>query len=134
MSDASIIRTILARECDTVNEYEILAAQAEDPRIRSLVLHLAEEEKEHIAECALLLARIDAEYARYLDKSLDHIDEMWNEQEGSAEHAPTAPAHAAPQTTTAAPGPAPVMPSGTQITNDPYARTIGSLFRADTKR
>jgi len=70
--DAAILRDVLARECDTVNHYESLAAKAEDRSVRELMLHLALEEKEHIAECARLLAHLDADYAEMLKKPLSH--------------------------------------------------------------
>jgi len=148
VSDANLIRTILARECDTVNEYEALAARAQDPKIRNLILHFAEEEKEHIAECALVLARIDSQYATYLNKSLTHIDEAWAEpNEPSEPNEPNEPATpnptpaVAPETETNAPVdarsvdvPGVTLASGIRLTNDPYAQTVGSLFRAPTKR
>lgn len=70
--DASLIRIVLARECETVNEYEALAARAQDETTRNLLLHLAHEEKEHIAECALFLAQLDSAYKSFLEKPLDH--------------------------------------------------------------
>jgi rubrerythrin len=72
-SDAALIREILARECETVSSYEALAARATDPATRTLIQHLAREEKEHIAECAKFLARLDAEYADYLRQPLQHV-------------------------------------------------------------
>jgi rubrerythrin len=71
-ADAALIREILARECDTVNLYEQMADRASDATTRTLILHLAREEKEHIAECARFLARLDADYAAYLEKPLGH--------------------------------------------------------------
>ncbi len=151
MSDASLIRTILARECDTVNEYETLAAQAESEVIRNLILHLAKEEKEHIAECALVLARLDAEYRTYLAKPLSHVDEGFADDAviasvqasaaapldspaGAAPH-PDSPAGAAGATPSPAPsavdgGTVTALPSGARISNHPNATTVGGLFRS----
>ncbi len=165
MSDASLIRTILARECDTVNEYEKLAAQAEDPAVRRLILHFAEEEKEHIAECAMALAGLDPAYKAFLSKPLSHIDPALD----AGTHEPTT-VHAAPAgsqptdgqpaatdsaattdpaattvpaaarrspaaaSATAAARPPVTEFAGGHLINDPFARTVGSLFRAAIKR
>lgn len=68
--DADLIREILARESETVSQYLHLAAKAEDPVTRDLILHLAKEEKEHIAECAKYLTLLDGEYRRYFERDL----------------------------------------------------------------
>ena len=151
MSDASLIRTILARECDTVNEYEALAAQAEDPAVRRLILHFAEEEKEHIAECAMALAGLDPAYKAFLSKPLSHIDPALDAgaHEPTTLHTPPAavqsaaadaPAVLAPASAPAAHGataaarPPVTEFAGGHLINDPFARTVGSLFRATIKR
>lgn len=130
MSDASLIRTILARECDTVNEYEALAAQAEDPAVRKLILHFAEEEKEHIAECALALAHIDAPFKRFLDKPLSHVDDAWSTPQAEPTAQAEAPAPVAPSAPPAEPAEPVTLASGVRLLQDPYAATVGSLFRA----
>ena len=71
-ADAALIREILARECETVTSYEALAARATDATTKGLILHLAHEEKEHIAECARYLARLDADYAAFLNAPMRH--------------------------------------------------------------
>ena len=68
--DADLIREVLARESETVTRYLHLAAQAEDPVTRDLILHLAKEEKEHIAECAKYLTLLDGAYRRYFERDL----------------------------------------------------------------
>ena len=93
-SDAAILREILARECETVNHYESLAARAESDSVRTLVLHLASEEKEHIAECARLLAHVDDEYAQMMAKPLAHaLGEHAVEAGAPPAAEPPAPAH-----------------------------------------
>ncbi|HVE84413.1 MAG TPA: ferritin family protein [Myxococcales bacterium] len=59
-TDAQRVRQVLARELETVSAYEALAAEAERPELRAFFLHLAEEEKEHVAEATLVLRRLDA--------------------------------------------------------------------------
>jgi rubrerythrin len=76
--DAQLIRTIMARECDTVNAYEAMAEEAEDESIRNLILHIAEEELEHIAECARVLEKLDPRYARMVKHVATHLDDNLN--------------------------------------------------------
>jgi EncFtn-like ferroxidase len=59
-SDAQRVRQVLARELETISHYEALAAAAERPELRAFFLHLAEEEKEHVAEATAVLRRLDA--------------------------------------------------------------------------
>jgi hypothetical protein len=59
-TDAQRVRQVLARELETVSHYESLATAAERPEIRAFFQHLAEEEKEHIAEAAMVLRRLDS--------------------------------------------------------------------------
>ncbi|MCO4760356.1 MAG: hypothetical protein KC502_02555 [Myxococcales bacterium] len=146
MNDASLIRTIMARECETVNEYEELAAKAESEAVRNLILHFAKEEKEHIAECSQLLEKIDADYEAFLKKPLSHVYESLASGDETAPSPNAAAAQAAPSQ---APSPAAVSPTaatatesadtaafmtGVTIATNPYERTVGSLFRADRKR
>lgn len=58
--DIARIRQVLARELETISEYEELARAAESSDVRAFFLHLAEEEKEHVAEAVYLLARFDS--------------------------------------------------------------------------
>ncbi|HYV45505.1 MAG TPA: ferritin family protein [Myxococcaceae bacterium] len=59
-TDVQRVRQVLARELETISHYESLAAAAERPELRAFFLHLAEEEKEHVAEATTLLRRLDA--------------------------------------------------------------------------
>ncbi|HEY8208529.1 MAG TPA: ferritin family protein [Myxococcaceae bacterium] len=59
-TDAQRVRQVLARELETISHYESLAAAAERPELRAFFLHLAEEEKEHVAEATAMLRRLDA--------------------------------------------------------------------------
>ena len=120
-ADAALIREILARECETVTSYEVLAARATDATTRSLILHLAHEEKEHIAECARYLARLDADYATFLKAPLRHTLE-----DGSTVEIPELPAQASEPTQ-----------SKPQAQWPPTSFTIGSLIerrRQETAR
>lgn len=91
--DATILRTVLAREAETVNEYEALAEAAESEEVRRLMLHIAREEREHIAVCVQYLARIDGDFKAHLDREHPPLD-----AEGRKAPAPAAPAAPAPAT------------------------------------
>lgn len=58
-TDLARIRLVLLRELETINHYEELARAAESEEIRAFFLHLAEEEKEHVAEATYLLRKLD---------------------------------------------------------------------------
>jgi hypothetical protein len=100
LTDVARIRQVLARELETINEYEAFAAASEDPEVRAFFLHLAAEEKEHVAEATQMLRMLDAgQDAHFL--------------------APTAPGHfqqalagkqPAPKAAPPAPKPAPLAP------------------------
>jgi len=93
-TDAQRVRQVLARELETISHYEALAAAAERPELRAFFLHLAEEEKEHVAEATLVLRRLDSGQDLQLQKPFpaSHFD---------ATAGPKAPA-AAPGTPAAA--------------------------------
>jgi phytoene/squalene synthetase len=59
--DAARVRSVLARELETISEYERAAREAESEEVRAFLRHLAREEKEHVAEATALLRRLDAE-------------------------------------------------------------------------
>lgn len=122
--DATILREILARECETVNHYQALAATAESASVRELVLHLASEEKEHIAECARLLAHVDTEYAAMMAKPLQHAIGPLAPEEGQAPPAEIQPSPEAPPSRS--PRAHPGMPGATL--SSPSQLTIGSLI------
>jgi hypothetical protein len=59
LDDVARIRRVLARELETINEYEAFAAASESPEVRAFFSHLAQEEKEHVAEATHMLRRLD---------------------------------------------------------------------------
>src|SRR3954463_1688006 len=67
-TDVARIRSVLLRELETVNNYEELARQAASEEVRAFFLHLAAEEKEHVAEATLLLRRLDADQDAHFKK------------------------------------------------------------------
>jgi rubrerythrin len=53
------IRLALMRELETINHYQELHDLADDPSVKELMLHLMDEEKEHVAELTSTLRRFD---------------------------------------------------------------------------
>lgn len=58
--DLIVLRATLARELDTINEYERMVHQAGSAEVKRLLAHLRDEEKEHVAECMEYIRRLDA--------------------------------------------------------------------------
>ncbi len=48
--DRALVRRFIARELETINEYEQFAAQATSPALKRFFEHVAQEEREHVAE------------------------------------------------------------------------------------
>lgn len=59
-TDVELVRQVLARELETINQYEQAAREADTELIRAFFRHLADEEKEHVAEAIQLLHQLDA--------------------------------------------------------------------------
>jgi len=60
LDDVARVRRVLARELETINEYEAFARASSLPEVRAFFSHLAQEEKEHVAEATHMLRRLDA--------------------------------------------------------------------------
>ncbi|MBZ4329417.1 ferritin [Corallococcus interemptor] len=58
-SDVARIRAVLARELETINEYEAYAEDSSLPEVKAFFLHLAAEEKEHVSEATHMLRMLD---------------------------------------------------------------------------
>lgn len=66
-NDVQLLRKVVARELDTISEYEIFADAAKDPLVKSFFAHLADEEKEHVAEAMALIAERDTVQKNHMD-------------------------------------------------------------------
>jgi len=95
-SDVALIRRVLARELETINEYEASARGASSPEVAAFFLHLAAEEKEHVAEAVHMLRLLDAGQEAHFSKPvvLEHF-------QAAAGH----PSPASPATQAKAPAP-----------------------------
>lgn len=67
--DVELLRLVLARELETINQYETFARTAHSERVRAFFHHLAEEEKEHVAEATLLLQELDRSQKAHFDRA-----------------------------------------------------------------
>ncbi len=67
-TDVALVRRVLARELETINEYEAHARASSSPEVRDFFLHLAAEEKEHVAEAVHMLRLLDAGQEAHFSK------------------------------------------------------------------
>lgn len=104
LTDVARIRLVLARELETINEYEAFAAASSDPEVRAFFLHLAAEEKEHVSEATQMLRMLDAgQDAHFLEPiAPDHFQQALAGKRPAPKAAPPPSRPAAPS-----PGPAP---------------------------
>ncbi len=57
--DLIILREILARELETINVYQNLASRTANADVADFINHIAEEEKEHVAEAMEVINQMD---------------------------------------------------------------------------
>lgn len=58
-SDLELLRKILMRELETINEYQEMARTAQSEEIRELILHISNDEEEHVAECIQWMQKLN---------------------------------------------------------------------------
>lgn len=89
--DVARVREVLARELDTINQYEAHARAARTPELRDFFLHLAAEEKEHVAEAVMLLGKLDAGQAAHFAAEIapGHFAQKAGPAPASSAKAPT---------------------------------------------
>jgi hypothetical protein len=105
-TDVALVRRVLARELETINEYEASARAASSPELRDFFLHLAAEEKEHVAEAVHMLRLLDAGQEAHFSKPV-----VEGHFQGALQGRPSpAPAPSAPAPSAAPPEPAPSAP------------------------
>ena len=105
LDDVARIRRVLARELETINEYEAFARASSSPEVRAFFLHLAAEEKEHVSEAVHMLRLLDNGQDAHFTQPFvaGHFEAAAG---AGAPVAPAAPAHAA------TPAPPPVVING----------------------
>lgn len=121
MTTGEVIRALridIAAEFDAVNVYMAHYEATDDERVKAVLLHIANEEKEHAAEFLQLLAELDPEQRDFLGE--DHLAEILAEAEPGARAASQA-AEGGPAGS-AAGGTAPAGAEG------PRGFTVGRMF------
>ena len=73
--DREVCRVGMIAELDAVSLYEQMAAMAQDPAVKKIMLDIAKEEKTHMGEFQALLLRLDKEQARELAKGKKEVEE-----------------------------------------------------------
>jgi len=74
--DMEILRAGIIAELDAINFYEQMAALAQDPHIKKVMLAVAKEEKEHVGEFQTLLLRMDKEQVEEMEEGRKEVEEM----------------------------------------------------------
>jgi hypothetical protein len=119
-TDVALVRRVLARELETINEYEAHARAASTPALRDFFLHLAAEEKEHVAEAVHMLRLLDAGQEAHFNKPVAD-GHFQGAIEGKPSPAPAGAPAAAPPPSAPAPA-APAEPAEPARPTGPPAR------------
>ena len=77
--DTEILRAGIIAELDAINLYEQMAALAQDPLIKKVLLDIAKEEKTHVGEFQAMLLLKDAEQVKELEEGKKEIEEIKGE-------------------------------------------------------
>src|SRR4030043_731173 len=77
--DKEILRAGIIAELDAINLYEQMAALAENPIIKKVLLDIAKEEKTHVAEFQTLLLMNDKEQVEEMAEGKKEIEELAGE-------------------------------------------------------
>ena len=77
--DKEILRAALIAELDAINLYEEMAALAKNQDIKTVLLDVAKEEKEHVGEFQTLLLRYDPEQREELEEGREEVEELIGE-------------------------------------------------------
>ena len=74
--DNQIIRIGLVAELDAINLYEQMAELTENLHIKTVLLDIANEEKEHVGEFQYLLLKYDEQQIGALEKGKKEVQEL----------------------------------------------------------
>ena len=74
--DKEILRVALIAELDAINLYEEMAALAKNNHIKTVLLDVAKEEKEHVGEFQTLLLMFDKEQIESLEEGKEEVEEL----------------------------------------------------------
>ena len=74
--DKEILRAALIAELDAINLYEEMAALAKNEHIKTVLMDVAKEEKEHVGEFQTLLLIFDKEQVESLEEGKEEVEEL----------------------------------------------------------
>lgn len=74
--DKEILRSAIIAELDAINLYEEMAALAKNKHIKTVLLDVAKEEKEHVGEFQTLLLTFDTEQGKALEEGKKEVEEL----------------------------------------------------------
>ena len=74
--DKEILRAALIAELDAINLYEEMAALTKNTHIKTVLLDVAKEEKEHVGEFQALLLMFDKEQIESLEEGKEEVEEL----------------------------------------------------------
>ena len=74
--DKEILRAALIAELDAINLYEEMAALAKNQNIKTVLLDVAKEEKEHVGEFQTLLLMFDKQQVEELEEGKKEVEEL----------------------------------------------------------
>jgi len=72
-SDQDILRRDITAEADAITLYIRQADKAKDDKVKKLLIKIANEEKEHMAEFVNLLKMMDSTFDSEMKKPLEHM-------------------------------------------------------------
>jgi rubrerythrin len=74
--DKEILRAAIIAELDAINLYEEMAPLAKNKDIKTVLLDVAKEEKEHVGEFQTLLLMFDNEQTEALEEGKKEVEEL----------------------------------------------------------
>jgi rubrerythrin len=74
--DREIIRAAIIAELDAINLYEQMASLTDDKNLKTVLLDVAKEEKEHVGEFHALLLMADKEQVEELEEGKKEVEEL----------------------------------------------------------
>ncbi|NPV91164.1 MAG: rubrerythrin family protein [Firmicutes bacterium] len=73
---AQAIRVDIAGELEAIIGYEAHAAATNDERVKKVLYHIANEEREHVGELQQLLYLLNSNDAKYMEKGRQDIQQQ----------------------------------------------------------
>lgn len=78
--DKQIIRTGILAELDAINLYEQMANLTDNKNLKTVLMAVAKEEKEHVGEFQYLLLKYDTQQEKELKEGMEEVKELLGEK------------------------------------------------------